>query len=137
MDTIALDASIAMTWCYPDEQSDYAYRVLDALAHGPAVVPAHWRLEVANAILFGERKGRLSASDVLRFFSLLESLSFITDTQTASHSLSGTISLARTCGLTSYDAAYLELAIRENLVLATLDAALHKAAQSAGVRTFA
>jgi hypothetical protein len=46
MDTLALDASIAMTWCYPDEQSDYAYRVLEALAHGPAVVPAHWRLEV-------------------------------------------------------------------------------------------
>jgi predicted nucleic acid-binding protein len=71
-----------------------------------------------------------SPSDVLRFFSLLESLSFITDTQTPSHSLTGTISLARTYGLTSYDAAYLELAIRENLVLATLDAALHKAAQS-------
>ena len=63
------------------------YRVLDALAHGPAVVPAHWRLEVVNAILFGEGKGGLSPSDVLRFFSLLESLSFITDTQTASHSL--------------------------------------------------
>jgi predicted nucleic acid-binding protein len=133
---VVLDASIAMTWCYPDEQSDLAYRVLDALEHGSAIVPAHWRLEVANAILFGERKGRLSASDVLRFFSLLESLSFVTDTQTASRSLTGTISLARTYGLTSYDSAYLELAIRENLVLATLDAGLRKAAQSVGVRTF-
>ncbi len=136
METIALDASIAMTWCYPDEQSDYAYRVLDALAHGSAIVPAHWRLEVANAILFGERKGRLSASDVLRFLSLVESLSLVTDPQTSPRSLTGTISLARTYRLTSYDAAYLELAIRDNLVLATLDAALRKAAQSAGVRTF-
>jgi predicted nucleic acid-binding protein len=136
MIAIALDASVAMTWCYPDEQSIYAYAVLDALDERPAVVPAHWRLEIANAVLFGERKGRLSASEVLRFFALLESLAPITDTQTSARSLTDTMDLARRYGLTSYDAAYLELAMRENLVLATLDEQLRRAAEAAGVRTF-
>ena len=125
-----------MTWCYPNEQSEYAYRVLDSLEQASVIVPAHWRLEIANAVLFGERKARLLPSDALRFFSLLDGLSIILDTQTSARSFTATLGLARNYKLTSYDAAYLELAIRENLVLATLDAPLRKAAEAAGVRTF-
>jgi predicted nucleic acid-binding protein len=136
MDGLVLDASVALAWCYPDENREYAYRVLDKLVDTRGIVPTHWRLEVANAILTGERKGRLAAGDILRFFALLESLSLVTDTQTSARSLTDIIGLARTHALTSYDAAYLELAMRENLMLATLDAALRKAAKSAGVRLF-
>lgn len=136
MEALALDASVAMTWCYPDEHSDYAYAVLEALEHAVIIVPAHWTLEVSNAVLSGERKGRLSPSDVTRFFSLLERLSVIVDSEIATKSFTDILSLARTYRLTSYDAAYLELAMREGLVLATLDGALRAAAESAGVRVF-
>jgi predicted nucleic acid-binding protein len=122
-----------MTWCYPDEHSDYAYLVLDALEHTTAVVPSLWHLEIANSLIVGERRQRLSAVDVDRFFELLNGLNISVDMQTASHALSETLLLARTHRLSSYDAAYLELAAREGLVMATLDEKLRKAAESIGV----
>lgn len=131
MDRLVLDASVAMSWCYPDERSDYAYSVLDSLEETSAVVPAHWRLEVANAVLFGERKARLLPSELLRFFSLLDGLLIVVDSQTSARSFTDTLALARAYNLTSYDAAYLELAIRENVTLASLDAPLRRAAKKA------
>ncbi|MGC1781610.1 MAG: type II toxin-antitoxin system VapC family toxin [Acidobacteriaceae bacterium] len=137
MGPLVLDASIAMTWCYPDEHSDFAYRVLDSLAHRQAVVPSLWAMEVANALVVGERRQRLAASDVARFWELLNALSIETDTQTARRALSETLHLARTYGLSAYDAAYLELAMREGFVLATLDGRLKNAAKKAGGKIFA
>ena len=107
-----------------------------ALGNATAIVPAHWQLEVGIAVITGERRGRLSPSDVLRFLSLLNGLSVVPDTQTSARSLTDTLRLARTYGLTTYDAAYLELAMRHRLTLATLDGALQKAAKAAGLALF-
>ena len=136
MGGLVLDASITLTWCYPDEQSDFAYRVLDALEHRQAVVPALWAIEIANSLVAGERRQRLTASDIARFFELLHGLSIETDTQTASRALSDTLQLARTHDLSAYDATYLELAMREGLGLATLDGRLERAAKAVGVELF-
>jgi predicted nucleic acid-binding protein len=127
-----------MVWCYPDEQSDFAYRVLDELKFGKSVfVPSLWAVEIANALLVGERRNRLTQADVTRFLSLLESLPLKTDEQTSLRALNETLQLARLHGLTAYDATYLELAMRENLTLATLDAKLKAAAERVGVPVFA
>ena len=136
MEKLVIDASVAMTWYYPDEHSDYAYKVLDALEHATAIVPAHWKLEITNAVIFGERRARLSGSDILRFFSLIDSLLIEVDPQTSMRSFRETLALARSYRLTAYDAAYLELAMREGLVLATADVPLRKAAEKVGVMAF-
>jgi predicted nucleic acid-binding protein len=136
MEGIVIDASIALTWCFPDEHGDFAYRVLETLEHTHAIVPALWAIEVANALVVGERRLRLTASDVARFFELLKGLSIEIDTETAHRAFAGTLELGRTHFLSVYDAAYLELAMREGLTLATLDGRLKKAAETAGVRVF-
>lgn len=130
---IVLDASVTMAWCYPDEHRSYAYAVLDFLDNGVAVVPSLWRLEVANALLIGERRFRLSPADVKRFFELLNGLPIHIDTETGSRAFAETLALGRIHKLSTYDAAYLELAMREGLELATLDDQLKKAAKGAGV----
>lgn len=136
MEGVVIDASVTLTWCFPDEHGDLAYRVLDALEHTRAIVPTLWAIEVANALVVGERRLRLTASDVARFFELLKGLSVETDTETASRAFAGTLELARTHFLPAYDAAYLELAMREGLTLATLDGQLKKAAGTVGVKVF-
>ena len=133
MNGLVLDASVTLTWCYPDEHSAYAYRVLDLLEKVPASVPSLWPLEVANAVAIGERRQRLAPADVMRFLELLRELPIEIDAQTAARALSHTLPLARTHRLSAYDAAYLELAMREKLILTTLDNRLRKAAQGLGV----
>jgi len=130
---LVLDASVAMTWCFPDENSPYAERVLDSLQTHAAFVPGLWAIEVANAVLSGERRKRLQEFEAARFFALLNALSITVDPQTGERASTDTLALARRHGLTIYDATYLELAIREGLALATLDEALRKAAQASGV----
>ena len=127
MTGLVLDASVAMTWCFPDENSPFAERVLDSLRTGACFVPGWWAIEVANAVL------SLQEFEAARFLGLLKALAITVDPQTADRASTDTLALARRHGLTVYDATYLELAIREGLALATLDEALRKAAQAAGV----
>ncbi len=122
-----------MAWCYPDESNDYAYQVLDALADARAIVPSLWALELANALLVGQRRCRLTDVEIARFLGLVRALPIEIDAQTAAHGLSDTFQLARAHGLSAYDAAYLEVAIREGVRLATLDDKLRRAAAAAGV----
>lgn len=133
---IVLDASVALTWCFPDEHSAFAYRVLDYLDQSPALVPSLWPLEISNALLVGERRHRLSASDLAQYVELLNGLPIEFDPHTPTRSLTSILALARSLNLSSYDAAYLELAMREGLILATLDARLRAAAKSSGVKLF-
>ncbi len=135
-DAIVLDASVTMTWCFPDEHQRYAHAVLDTLENKAAVVPSLWSIEVANAVSVGERRGRLSATDVIRFFELLKGLSIRIDPQTSARAFGETLALAHRHGLSVYDAVYLELAMRESLILATLDEQLKRAAKASGVRLF-
>jgi predicted nucleic acid-binding protein len=134
---VVVDASVALTWCFPDEASKYADAVLVALKGQAVVVPAGWGLEIANALLAGERRKRLKQPEILRFLALLEGLPILRDGQAVSESVSNVLPLARDYDLSAYAAAYLELSIRHGVPLATLDAKLRKAAQRAGVRIFA
>ena len=137
MTGVVLDASVALAWCFPDEASEYADEVLVALEGCSLLVPAVWSLEITNAMLVGERAKRLRQSEILRFVDLLETLPLIQDTQSIGEQLSNILPLAREYGLSSYDAAYLELSMRHGAPLATLDGKLRNAAKKAGVETFA
>jgi len=133
---VVIDASTALAWCFPDESSDYADSVLVALEGKTILVPAVWSLEIANAVLVGERKKRLRQPEILRFITLLESLSVLQDIQPASDHVNNVLPLAREYSLSAYGAAYLELSIRNGAPLATLDDRLEKAAKQAGVAIF-
>ena len=133
---IVIDASIALAWCFPDENSDYADGVLVALEGKTILVPAVWSLELCNAVLVGERKKRLHKPEILRFTTLLEGLSVQEDVQSVGDHVNNVLPLAQQYNLSAYDAAYLELAIRHSAPLATLDSKLGKAAKQAGVSIF-
>ena len=136
MTGVVIDASTALAWCFPDESSDYADSVLVALEGKTILVPAVWSLEIANAVLVGERKKRLRQPEILRFITLLESLSVLQDIQPVGDHVNNVLPLAREYSLSAYDAAYLELSIRNGAPLATLDDRLEKAAKQAGVAIF-
>ena len=108
--------------------------LLDRLNQGAqGVVAQHWRLEVANTLLVGERRRRCLAADIAHFLGILEGLSPETDTGTGSAAVTSTLALAREHRLTAYDAAYLELAMRRRIPLATLDLELREAVKAVGV----
>ncbi len=128
-----LDASVVMAWCFADEKAAYADDVLEWLETKEAVVPAVWPLEVGNVLLVAERKKRLSHATAVRFLSLLGSLPISVDQESPDRMLKEVLTLAREHGLSTYDASYLDLAMRSNIPLATLDSALMKAAKKCRV----
>jgi predicted nucleic acid-binding protein len=134
--TFVLDCSLAVAWFFEDEANAYAQAVEDSLTTASAIVPSLWPLEVANALLVGERRKRATEAKVTTFLGLLKSLPIVTDDETAIHAWHGSIQLARIRQLSVYDAAYLELAIRLALPLATLDDRLKAAANAAGVADY-
>lgn len=134
-----LDASVALLWLVPQTNPsgiDYADAILTAMKESQAVVPSLFALEVANVVAKVESKGVVTQADSQRYISLLGQLNIATDQATMMHALGDTLNLARRYKLSAYDAAYLELALRAGLSLATLDADLAKAATSAGVPIF-
>jgi len=133
---IVIDASVALAWCFPDEASEYADGVLVALDGRTAMVPAIWPVEVANALLVGERRKRIRQPEVRRFLELLKGLSILEDGQPFADTVSNILPPAREHDLSAYDAAYLDVAVRHGAPLATLDKALQKAGRAAGVKIF-
>ena len=133
MKRFVVDCSVVMAWCFEDEADKYADSVLDLLADAEAIVPSIWSLEVANVLLVGERRKRLTEADSLRFVNLLRALPITIDQETGNRAWSETLSVGRENGLSSYDAAYLELAMREGVALATRDDRLKEAAGKCGV----
>jgi predicted nucleic acid-binding protein len=132
-----LDASTTLAWCFEDEHSVSADKILDLMAVSEAVVPAIWPLEVANALLAGERRKRITEAEVSRRLSLVAELNIRVDEAGTSAGVNELVALARSVKLSVYDAAYLWLAMREGLPLATLDSALRLAARRVGVRLLA
>ena len=131
-----LDASIGLAWCFADEGGDYVVRILEALRSSEAVVASHWTLEIANGLLTAERKKRIDPDSGARYLRMLLGLPIVVDPVSRRIAFEGTRRLARAHGLTSYDAAYLELALRHGIPLATLDADLSNAAGREGVPRF-
>lgn len=136
-----LDNSVVMRWLFGDgsvADREYAAGVLERMesAGAQAVVPALWSLEAGNVIARAESRGLLSEAQSARFLGVLQDMAIVTDDESTRHALHDTLSLARRFGLSTYDAAYLELALREGLPLATLDAALRKALVATGAALF-
>ncbi len=127
-----VDASVALAWMFGDETSTYADSILSSLPGSSILVPSHWTLEVTNALLMAERRHRTTPADTARAVALLRALPIEMDHRTGEVAPDSTLSLARSYALTVYDAAYLELCLREGLPLATLDANLASAIISAG-----
>ena len=136
MTGIVVDASVALAWCFPDEASEYADGVLVALEGRTVIVPAIWALEITNALLVGERLMRVRLPEIRRFVDLLRGLTITEHSQTIADTVINVLPLAREYGLSAYDAAYLDLAVRQGAPLATLDSALQKAGRSAGINIF-
>jgi predicted nucleic acid-binding protein len=128
-----LDASIALAWCFADEATPATDALLDRLADEDAIAPALWRLEVANALTMAERRGRLSVAGLTRSVNLLQRLAVAIDVDGPDRAFRELLDLARSERLTVYDAAYLELALRLGLPLATKDAKLRKAGAGLGL----
>jgi predicted nucleic acid-binding protein len=128
-----LDASVALAWCFEDEAIPYADQILDSLDSDTGLVPAIWPLEIANAVLAAERRGRLQTADTVRFIELVRALPITVDDIDAERAMGSVLDMARAYNLTSYNAAYLELAMREGLPLATQDRRLAEAAAHCGV----
>lgn len=128
-----LDCSIALAWYFADEAAPYADAVQDGLANAPAAVPSLWPLELSNALVMGERRGRSTPAQASAWLSLLRLLPIHVDGETESRAWADTLHLARAHGLTSYDASYLELALRLGVPIATFDAKLKAAAAAVGV----
>ena len=134
-DAFVLDASVSLRWFLDHTVPPYANRIKQSMISGSlAVVPALWHLEMANGLVVAQRRGVLSASDVDRSLLDLEQLlAQMIQSDVALVSIRQSLLTARKFHLSSYDAAYLETAQRDNLPLATLDQPLRAAAKQAGV----
>lgn len=131
-----VDNSVVMAWCFEDEANAYTERILDQLPETQALVPAIWPFEVANVLLVAERRDRLTEAQTARFAQLLHELPVEVEGADIARILGAVLSVGRAHRLSAYDAAYLELATRRGLALATQDNRLRKAAAAAGVTIF-
>ena len=131
--SLVLDASLALAWYFPDETTPATEAVLDRVVEAGAVVPALWRLELANGLLVAVRRRRISAAYRNASLADLAQMQIETDPETDVHAWSVSLRLAEMHELSLYDAAYLELAQRRRLPLATLDQGLRRAAEQLGL----
>jgi len=139
MNYFVLDNSVAMRWHLASlkvTDQKYAESTLKSLTVAVALVPNLWHLEAVNVLLGAEKRNETTVGEVEGFISQLENLPIQVDPLTSHQSFTRTLSLARAYKLSSYDAAYLELAIREGLAIATLDKDLLKAAKKAGIKRY-
>ncbi len=134
MKPLVIDGSTALGVLLRDEYSSYTAKALAAMQGNTFLyVPSHWWLETANGLIMAERRKRFSQAEISEALHFVQTLPVITDDQTALHCAGETAALARQYALTVYDAAYLELALRRQASLATVDKALARAAMAAGV----
>ena len=129
-----LDASMTMSWCFADESTTTSRRILDLLVDSYAEVPALWTFEVANVLAVNEKRQRLTQAASVEFLQKLSGLDIRIDRSFPAVDGKVLLPLVWRYGLTAYDAAYLELAIRKGLPLATFDKELIAAAPIEGVK---
>jgi predicted nucleic acid-binding protein len=132
--SLVLDASITLAWIYADETTDAVLRVFDLLKSEGAWIPALWRWEIANVLETNARRGRHERDFCYEALAALSVFEIQVDAESEREAWFGAIELAERHSLTVYDAAYLELAIRRKIPLATLDRELRAAAEAEGVK---
>lgn len=136
---VVLDASAALAWVFEREnpkEAAMANELLASLSQNTALVPSLWHFEVANALLVGGRRGVIGEAETTDFLGRLNALPIETDSADLGLASVAILRLAREFQLSSYDASYLELAIRRGALLATFDQRLLASARAAGVRVF-
>ena len=131
--SLVLDSSATLAWIYTHEVTEGVRELFDTVADAGAFVPALWRLEVANSLTIAVRRGRIDVEFRRAALDDLALLDITTDNQTDTHAWTETLQLADLFRLTLYDAAYLELAHRRGVPLATLDEDLSAAALALGL----
>jgi predicted nucleic acid-binding protein len=132
--SLVLDSSATLAWIYDDEITDAIRQLFNTIVDNGAVVPALWRLEIANALTFAVRRKRIDAEFRRTALVNLARLNIKTAPDTDAHVWAETLLLTDRFGLTVYDATYLELAQRLALPLATLDESLRAAALTLGLQ---
>lgn len=134
MNGIVVDASVTLSWCFPDEQTPLSLNLLDRLNAGePALVPAFWSVVVLNSLLIGERRGRISREQTEAFLGDLRAMGPAIDSASLEQIFGPIQEICRAHRLTPYDALYLELAVRFECPLATLDQPQKDAAIALGI----
>ena len=131
--SFVLDCSIAMAWLFPDEATPKTSALLNRLATETALVPDWWFIEVTNVLAIAERRGRITPSQSDAFIADLDKLALEHDGEASGRAFTYLLPLCRSHRLTSYDAVYVDLAIRRRLPLATLDDDLRKTAKKLGI----
>lgn len=131
--SIALDSSVTLAWALDDETTDPVRRVFEVVASEGAFAPSLWRLEVANSLTVAVRRRRIDADIRRAVLEDLDQLEILIDRHTDEQAWRSTLDLADRFRLTVYDAAYVELAQRRSLPLATLDQDMQKAARALGL----
>jgi predicted nucleic acid-binding protein len=133
-DRLVIDASVTVAWCFEAEKTPYTEEILERISRGAeAIVPSLWSFEIVNALLHAERRKRITAAQATAFLKQLEGFHFVVDLAPLPRVFDWIFIEARQQNLTAYDAAYLELALRHNLPLATLDGNLKRAAKDLGI----
>jgi predicted nucleic acid-binding protein len=133
--TFIIDCSITMSWCFPDEATKASSKIQDRLADETAIVPAHWFLEVTNVLAMAEKRKRITSEKSDEFIRLLKLFDLEVDDESPGRAFDQLLAFCRKYGLTSYDAAYLDLAARHQLPLASLDDDLRAAATKIGIKS--
>ena len=139
MTDFVLDNSVSMRWLLSSEKASdqrYSENVLESMRDADALTPNLWHLEAISVLIGAEKRGEVSLGEIERFISQLENLPIHVDPLTAHQAFSRTLALSRGYNISSYDASYLELAMREGLPLASLDKKLLKAAKKADVEIY-
>jgi len=139
MSHFVLDNSVAMRWFMPSNKAQdqaYSISVLQSFSNASALVPNLWHLEAVSALLGSEKRGELTEGQIEIYLAKLDKLPIFVDTQTNYNAFGRTLALARAFNLSSYDASYLELAVREGLPIATLDKNLKKAVIKADIEIY-
>ena len=136
MTGLVVDASVTAAWCFDDEDTQYARDVLRRAQNISFFVPAIWPVEMVNVLIVNERRRRITPGDTARAVRLLRELAIQVDRAGDLQPFDAVLILARAHSLSAYDASYLELALRQGLPLATLDARLRTAAAAAGVNLY-
>ena len=133
--SLVLDSSATLAWIYSDETTDSIRALFDQVVDEGAIVPTLWKLEVANSLTVAVRRRRIDVEFRRAALADLAHLDISTDEHTNGHAWNDTLQLADRFRLSLYDAAYLELAQRRTLPLATLDQELRAAAGAVGIKT--
>ena len=132
--SFVIDASVILAWYDPRENCVYADKVLDCMEEETAITPPLCCLEVNNVLRLFEKKGLVTSLDLEKAIAFVDSLPILRDKTPIDFSMPLILSLSREYDLTVYDACYLELAVRLNLPIASLDSDLVKAAKTAGTK---